>query len=107
MQFSTVTLALLGLAATALAANEKLCFPVPGQKNNVPQSITDLDDQVKVDWATKLCSQIDYSTVDAQSVTTDIADGVDAQEDGKTYGLNLVNIHEINYYVILTNLRSL
>ncbi|PNP52625.1 hypothetical protein THARTR1_06790 [Trichoderma harzianum] len=92
MQFSTATFALLGFALTASAANEKLCFPVPGQKNNVPQSITDLDDQVKVDWATKLCSQINFSSVDAQSVTTDVADGVNATEDGETYGLNLVTV---------------
>ncbi|KAL6873040.1 hypothetical protein J3F83DRAFT_713495 [Trichoderma novae-zelandiae] len=92
MQFPTATLALLGLALTASAADEKLCFPATGQNNNVPQSITDLDGQVKVDWATKLCSQIDYSTIDAQSVTTDIADSVNATEDGKTYGLNLVTV---------------
>ncbi|UKZ79670.1 hypothetical protein TrVFT333_007430 [Trichoderma virens FT-333] len=92
MQFSTATFAFLGLTLTASAANEKLCFPAPGQKNNVPQSITDLDAQVKIDWATKLCSQINFSSVDAQSVTTDIADGVDATENGKTYGLNLVTV---------------
>ncbi|KAL7946054.1 hypothetical protein V8C42DRAFT_357633 [Trichoderma barbatum] len=92
MQFSTTTFALLGFALTASAANEKLCFAAPGQKNNVPQSITDLDGQVKIDWATKLCTKINFSNVDAQSVTTDIADGVDATENGKTYGLNLVTV---------------
>ncbi|PTB76237.1 hypothetical protein M440DRAFT_1377160 [Trichoderma longibrachiatum ATCC 18648] len=92
MQFLTAAFALLGLALTASAADEQLCFPVPGQINNVPQSITDLDVQIKIHWATKLCAQIDYSTVDAQSVTTDVADGVDATENGKTYGLNLVTV---------------
>ncbi|KAK1249260.1 hypothetical protein MKX07_002776 [Trichoderma sp. CBMAI-0711] len=92
MQFSTAAFALLTIAFTASAADEQLCFPAPGQTNNVPQSITDLDGQVKIDWATKLCAQINYSTVDAQSVTTDIADGVKATENGKTYGLNLVTV---------------
>lgn len=92
MQLSITTIVLLSFALTASAANEKLCFPAPGQNNNVPQSITDLDAQVKIDWATKLCSQINFSSVDAQSVTTDVADGVDATENGKTYGLNLVKL---------------
>jgi hypothetical protein len=92
MQFPTAALALLSFTFTASAADEQLCFPAPGQTNNVPQSITDLDGQIKIDWATKLCAQIDYSTVDAQSFTTDIADGVKATENGKTYGLNLVYI---------------
>lgn len=90
MQFSTAAIAIMGLALTVSAADEQLCFPVPGQINNVPPSITDLDVQIKINWATKLCAQIDYSTVDAQSVTTDVADGVDATENGKIYGLNLV-----------------
>ncbi|RFU81371.1 hypothetical protein TARUN_820 [Trichoderma arundinaceum] len=92
MQFTNTISALLGLAVTASAADEKLCFPAPGQRNNVPQSITDLDAQVKIDWATKLCSQINFSSVDAQSVTTNIADGVKATEDGRTYGLNLITV---------------
>ncbi|TFB00499.1 hypothetical protein CCMA1212_007932 [Trichoderma ghanense] len=59
MQFSTAAFALLGLALTASAADEKLCFPAPGQTNNVPQSIANPDGQIKIDWATKLCAQID------------------------------------------------
>ncbi|PTB66968.1 hypothetical protein BBK36DRAFT_19573 [Trichoderma citrinoviride] len=90
MQFSTAAFAFLGLALTASAADEKTCFPF--QTNNVPKSITDLDVQVKVDWATKLCAQVNYSSVDAQSLTTDVADGVVATEDGKTYGLNLISV---------------
>ncbi|KAL6900607.1 hypothetical protein GGI43DRAFT_384071 [Trichoderma evansii] len=73
-------------------ANEQICFPGTGQNNNIPQSITDLDAQVKIDWAIKLCSQINFSSVDAQSVTTDLADGIDATENGKTYGLNLITV---------------
>ncbi|KAL7935403.1 hypothetical protein V8C35DRAFT_279137 [Trichoderma chlorosporum] len=91
MQFSTAAFALLSLALAVSADDNTICFPLEGQKP-IPQSIAALPAQTKIDWATKLCSPVDFSDVDSQPQTTDLADGVVATEDGKTYGLNLITV---------------
>ncbi|KAL7786203.1 hypothetical protein V8C37DRAFT_405532 [Trichoderma ceciliae] len=91
MQFTTAIFTTLCLALSA-TAEQRICFPLGGQAE-IPQSILDLDSQVKLDWANTLCSQLKFPSNGSQTVKTAIADGIKGS-DGRVYGLE-VAVHDI------------
>lgn len=93
MQLITAIFTTLCLALPA-AADVRYCYPIPGTESTpIPQSILDLDYQVKVDWGNKLCTQSTFPSEALQISQTALEDGILA-EDGKVYGVELVrNLH--------------
>ncbi|EGR51201.1 uncharacterized protein TRIREDRAFT_104423 [Trichoderma reesei QM6a] len=92
MHFTTTTLTTLALALTA-TANQRICFPVPGEPATVPQDILALDPQTKLALAADLCKQFTYPIDGLQTFVTPLEDGIEGS-DGKLYGLQ-VSLHEI------------
>ncbi|KAM0258389.1 hypothetical protein ACHAQJ_003866 [Trichoderma viride] len=87
MQLTTAIFTTLCLALSA-TADQRICFPVPGQPATVPQDILDLDIQTKLNWATTLCSQLTFPSDGLQIAVTAVSDGI-LSADGKTYGLEV------------------
>jgi hypothetical protein len=90
MQLTTAIFTTLSLALSA-TADQRICFPIPGQAATVPQSILDLDSSVKLNWAATLCSQLIWPSDGLQTVLTATSDGI-LGDDGKLYGLEVVSI---------------
>ncbi|PTB67015.1 hypothetical protein BBK36DRAFT_4157 [Trichoderma citrinoviride] len=87
MHFTTAIFTTLALALTA-TADQRICFPIPGQPATVPQDILDLDTQTKLDWAADLCKQFTYPVDGLQTVLTPLEEGIQGS-DGKIYGLQV------------------
>ncbi|KAH0491277.1 hypothetical protein TgHK011_002714 [Trichoderma gracile] len=92
MHFTTAIFTTLALALTA-TADQRICFPLPGQPATVPQDILDLDTQLKLDLAADLCKRFTYPVDGLQTFVTPLEDGVEGS-DGKLYGLQ-VGLQEI------------
>lgn len=89
MRLTTAILTTLCLVLPA-TADVRYCYPIPGTESTpIPQSILDLDYQVKVDWGNKLCTQSTFPSEALQISQTALEDGILA-EDGKIYGVELV-----------------
>lgn len=103
MQLTTAIFTTLCLALSA-TADQRICFPLPGQPS-IPQSILDLDNQVKLDWASTLCSQLTFPSDGQQVIKTATADGI-LGDDGNTYGLELVCICSLICRRVNTDTRT-
>ncbi|EHK17810.1 uncharacterized protein TRIVIDRAFT_43201 [Trichoderma virens Gv29-8] len=101
MRLTTAIFTTLCLAFSA-TADQRICFPIPGQPATVPQSILDLDPQIKVDWGNKLCAQSTFPSEALQISYTALEDGILA-EDGHIYGVELA-LRFITSELICTNL---
>ncbi|KAL7946002.1 hypothetical protein V8C42DRAFT_49326 [Trichoderma barbatum] len=87
MQLTTAIFTTLCLALSA-TADQRICFPLPGEEATIPQSILDLDPQTKVKLGTKLCTQSTFPSEALQISQTAIEEGIPA-EDGHLYGIEL------------------
>ncbi|RFU74132.1 hypothetical protein TARUN_8132 [Trichoderma arundinaceum] len=92
MQLTTAIFTTLCLALSA-TADQRICFPLPGDENTIPQAILDLDSQTKLNWAATLCSQLTFPSDGLQEAKTAAADGI-LGDDGRLYGLELA-VHDI------------
>ncbi|KAK4085330.1 uncharacterized protein Triagg1_320 [Trichoderma aggressivum f. europaeum] len=106
MQLMTAIFTTLSLVLPA-TAEQRFCYPIPGTESTpIPQSILDLDYQVKVDWANKLCAQSTFPSEALQSSQTALEDGILA-EDGHIYGVKLALRFITSETICLNNVNAL
>ncbi|KAL7912006.1 hypothetical protein GGI35DRAFT_303932 [Trichoderma velutinum] len=108
MQLITAIFTALYLALPA-TADVRYCYPIPGAPATdygIPQSIIDLDYQVKVDWGTKLCTQSTFPSEALQISQTALEDGILA-EDGHIYGVELALRFITSELICINNVNAL
>ncbi|KAL6817053.1 hypothetical protein J3E69DRAFT_344506 [Trichoderma sp. SZMC 28015] len=106
MQLTAAIFTTLCLALPA-TADVRYCYPIPGTESTpIPQSILDLDYQVKVDWGNKLCTQSTFPSEALQISQTALEDGILA-EDGKVYGVELALRFITSEVICLNNVNAL